>query len=265
MKYHFWLRVRDICRDDDPSTGAGGGGGEGDDDSGGGDPKPRTFSQDEVNALLAKERRAAQAKVQEQLTALEAIKQDGLTPEAKAALEQQIETLRAQSQTEAELAKQNLAKAQRDWKKREAELTADRDRATAAYEKLQVDTLLSTAMGLHGVSPAAAPILSAFISQRLQKVPVMDEAGKATGEYRHMVNLDVPDGDDGKVKTIQLPPDKAIAQLRENEAFSGLFVSAAKPGMGGQNVQLPGNADISQMSQEQYMEWRRQQLAKTRR
>lgn len=265
MKYHFWLRLRDICREGD-GEGVADSGNDGTDDAAGtgggtGGPPAKTFTQDEVNALLAKERRAAQTKIQDQLKALEAIKQDGLTPEAKIALEQQIETLRTQSQTEAELAKQSLAKAQRDWKKREAELTAELDRAVQLHEKLQVDTVLSSAMGLHGVSPAAAPILSAFISQRLQKVPVMDEAGKATGQFRHMVNLEVPDGDDGKLKVLQLPPDKAVAHLRENETFAGLFISNAKPGIGGQNTPFSGTADVAQMTQEQYMQWRKQNLA----
>lgn len=265
MKYHFWLKLRDICRDEpDPN------------DPGDPDPKDpkdpdpkdpgdpgKTFTQEEVNKLLAKERRDAQvktqAKVASQLAALEAIKRDGLTPEAKLALEQQIETLRAQTQTEAELAKQSLAKAQAKWKQEEAKLTQERDAAAAALKKLKIDTALSTAMGVHGVKPEATPVISAYIQQRLQEVPEMNDAGKPTGQARLMVNLDVPDGDDGKVKTIQLTPDKAVKHLREQETFAALFSSQARSGMGGQGTTVFGSLDPTAMTQEQYMQWRKTQ------
>ena len=256
MKYHLWLRTREICRDDGGDGGGDGGGDDGGGDGGGGDG--RTFSQEEVNALLAKERRQGQAKVQEQIRALEAIKQEGLTPEDRATLEQQIETLKGQSQTELELAKQSAAKATKKWEAERQQLVTERDAAQKKLERLQVDTVLSTAMGMHGVTPDATPIIRAYIMERLERVPVMGDDNKPTGDLTHVIKLDVPDEDDAsKTKTLRLTPDKAIAHLKDQDAFAALFTSKARPGAGGSNAPHSGPRDITQMSQKEYMEYRK--------
>jgi len=262
MKYqYYWLSLRSICREGD---------GEGGDD---GDAAAKaaaaaaaatkTFTQEEVNKLLANEKRAAQKKIQEQLATLENIQRDGLTPEGKQALEQQIETLRAQSQTEVELAKQKAAKQQKEWEKERQKLTEERDAARREHEQLEVDTILTTAMSMHGVRPQAMGIIKPYMVQRMRQVPIMDEEGKATGKTRRVIQIEVPDDEDSsKTKSLQLPPEKAVAHLREQEEFAGLFASAATSGTGSTKTTKTGEPDFRNMTQQEYMEWRKQNLKK---
>ena len=251
MKYHYWLVLRPICREgDEPPQ-----------DPPADPPQdpPKTFTQDEVNALLAKEKRAAQQKIQEQLKALEAIQRDGLTPDGKQALEQQIDTLRAQSQTESELAKHKLAKQQKAWEEEKQRLIGERDAARKEHEQLEVDTILTTAMGMHGVLPGAMGVIKPFLVQRMKSVPVMDSDGKPTGQNRRVIQIDVPDDEDpSKLKSLQLTPDKAVAHLREQSEFLGLFASQATSGTGSIKTTKTGEPDFKNMSQAEYMEWRKQ-------
>lgn len=254
MKYHYWLALRPICREEPAPT-----------DPPADPPKDqsKTFTQDEVNALLAKEKRAAQQKIQEQLKTLETIQRDGLSPESKQALEQQIEALRAQSQTEVELAKQKLTKQQKAWEEERTKLKAERDAARNRHEQLEIDTILMTAMGMHGVRPTATPIVKPYLLQRLKANPVLDSDGKPTDQVQRIIQLEVPDDEDpSKIKVLQLPPDKAVAHLRDLPDFSGLFASAATSGTGSSKTTNTGEPDFKNMTQADYMEWRKQQKSR---
>jgi hypothetical protein len=260
MQKSWWSRVRIICRDGDGSgagAGDGTGTGAGDDTgtgTGAGDGViKKTFTQDDVNKMLAAEKRTWQDKVQTSVAALENIKREGLTPEQKAELQSQIDSLRAQAQTAEEIAKQKLSKAERDWAKRERELVEQRDAAVKAYSDLEIQTELSTAMALHRVKPAATSVVSSYLKANLSQAPVLDSEGKPTGRKQYMVAMTAYDAESKTTKALSLPVVDAVNQLREREEFANLFESAAKAGMGQGASGRTGTNDIAKMSQEEYM------------
>jgi hypothetical protein len=217
----------------------------------------KAFSQEDVNTLLAKERRGWQEKLTQQIGALEAIKKDGLTPEAKAELEKQIETLRNQTATTEELARQALGKREKAWNTEREKLIAERDAYAKDLDGLQIQTALDTAMGLHRVKAGATAVIAAYLRSGLQKVPVLDEAGKPTGRQSYVVQVPSYDAETKQTKVLQLTPPEAVAQMREQEEFAALFETAAKAGMGQSGGAGGSSIDVKNLTQEQYMELRK--------
>lgn len=275
MNKQKWFTLRQLCRDGagdgagsggaggagaGAGTGAGtGGGGEGGDTGTGAGAGNRTFTQDELNAVIAREKRVLQER---HLQQLEAIKRDGLTPDDRATLEKQIADLRAQTQTTSELAKRTLAEREAAWAAEKQALAAERDMAKRLLDDLTVQNHLDTAMGVNGVKPAAVAVVGAFLRQNLVRVPVTGADGKPTDKVEYMIDLSVPDGEGDKKKQLRLTPVDAVAQLRKTEDFGPLFVAGAKSGTG--SVGAPGasgSIDLKNMPQAEYMRLRKENPA----
>lgn len=215
------------------------------------DKGERLFKQEEVNAMIAKERKAdreAKQKLTEQLEAIQASK--SLTEQEKDALAQQIEDLKTQYMSKEEIAI-------REKKKLEEKLGKERDdaiNASKSWQKRYADSTIQRAlMDAAVANEAFAPTqMVAILSQSSKLVEKMDEEGKPTGEYETIVKFEDVDKD-GKKKIVELPANEVVKRMKElPELYGNLFKNNVIPGMGGNNGKGGKPVNIKTMKPEEY-------------
>lgn len=209
-----------------------------------------------VNSLLAEDKRKAQVKNDQLITQLETEKNRGSTTASeKQALEERIETLRAEFATKDELKAQENSKRVKELetklKREEAEHVTWRKRWED--DKRKVD-LTHAAAGEKAYNTATVVTVLNPMT-RLQEV--VDDAGKPTGEYETRVKIPTRDKDDKPI-VLDLDPVAAVKHMKEMPDFSNLFLDPAKGGLGlGNNNRGPGKLDKSQLATADYVAERR--------
>jgi len=215
------------------------------------------FTQDQVNAMIAKEKGRWQQQNAATIKQLETLQQNAnLTQQQKDELEIQLTELKNQSLTKEELASQEREKLTKKLKDTETSLTKDRDGWRGRFETAQISRDIVDAASA-GKAIRSTQVLT-LIRGQSRLVEKLDEQGKGTGEYETKVKLETK-GSDGKPVTLDLSPKDAITKMREDvENFGNLFESDAVGGVGRTNV--PGRSsnpnDLSKLSMEEYMKQR---------
>jgi hypothetical protein len=181
---------------------------------------PKTFTQEEVNALLAKERRKNEAAAQEQLQALERERQRAdLTQREKERLDAEIAAREAQLGEE-EKAKRGLDKQRRDAEEKAQAAMRERDEFRGRYQ----DSIVTQAI------LAAAEKQKAYRSQQVvalvKPMVSVDESGKAVVR---VPKTDPVDG--GTLYEIQSVEDY-VAKMAEDGDYANLFLDPSAGGTG---------------------------------
>jgi chromosome segregation ATPase len=213
------------------------------------DPNKKTFTQDEVNAIMAKESRKvkdAQTKLMSQLE--EAKKASKIGSEERASLEKQIEELQKQTMTAEERAKQNANKLQKQHK----EEIDQRDAEIEKWKNLYTTSTVSNAL-LKAASQNKAKLPSQILQMfrhDVKLVAKLDENGKTTDEFE--ARLDFVDlNDDGKEVTMNLTVDEAVKRMTELPHYGNLFEGTKTGGLGSSNAQGgTGKIDIAKIAKE---------------
>jgi hypothetical protein len=227
----------------------------------------RRFSQEEVNSIMATEKRKAQAKidaVEKTLTDTLA-KSKGLNASDREALSAEVERLAAEKRSAEEQAaherKQLEARYQKDLE--------NEKKAKAEWESRYKEGTIENALQAAAVkSDAFSPDQVVTILRPLCKVvDVVDEkTGKPTG--KHKVEIAFPDVDEDGNKVIRnLAPEQTTKRMKElTSLFGNLWKSGVVSGIGsGSGGGTPGRggplgaadvADVAKRSQSQYMEMR---------
>jgi len=246
----MWKSFKPVY-DDPPAEGAEG---QKKDDPPG---KVKTFTQDEVNSLIAKERSKDKDRVNKLMTQLEEVKSSvSLTQQEKEGIEQQLETLRSELLTKEELSA-------RERKKIEAQLSSERDAAIKAgkawqsrYETATINrSLLDAAVAAEAFAPQQ---IMAILSPTSKVVEQLGSDGKPTGEFSVAVQFEDADKD-GKPISLQLTPAEVVKRMKElPERFGNLFKSGVVAGIGAGNTGgASGKMDYSKMSPEHWKEHRK--------
>lgn len=225
---------------------------------------PKTFTQEEVNAFLADDRRKTENKNKELIAQLEALKQsEGMSKKQQEELQAQIDSMQQQYMSKEELAKQEREK---EMKKFEAESKKNAEEASKwkqDYTKLRIDNAIITAATEHGAYSTQQMIT--FLTPITELTTEVGEDGKPTGKFIPMVNLDDKDKD-GKDIVLKLSVSDAVKRMKElPERFGNLFKGEGAGGIGITN--RPGNANGSgadggfrpNMTPAEYRAWRKNQ------
>lgn len=188
------------------------------------DPKPedKKFSQDDLNRILAEERRKHQDKLKK---LEETASKYELTEKEKKELASQFEEFKKQFMTKEELAKQEAEKQATAHKTQVDELTADRNNWQSLFTSRVAKADIATAAVKHKAFSASQ--LELMLAPRVKVVPVMNKEGKPTGDYQAVYPMAGKDGD-----MIDVPVIEAVGKLRENEEFANLFLADGTPGTG---------------------------------
>lgn len=212
MKIETW-NLLPICGDNDGGTGGDNGGGTGGDNGGGNPPAPKTFTQDDVNAILAKERRETQKKIDE-------LRKVAMSNDS-AQLKQQLDEVQKSYRTKEEQhAYEKKLLEEQSQQKLEA-LTNENKTLKERYQSTVVDYTLTEAISS---ADAFNPVILRDFLKNKTEVKQTEN-----GNLDLVVKLAVPT-DKGEV-TLELKPKEAIKKMQEmNQVYGMFFKSNIKTG-----------------------------------
>lgn len=259
----FVFTFRNCFEGDDGKGGTGDGkGGAGDGKGGAGDGKggagePKTFTQEQLNAALAEDRRKHVAKNQELIGQLEALKSaKGLSDQQITDLNNRIEELQTQHMSKEDIAKRETEKLT----KQHNEKLSTAEATSKAWEKRYSDSVIATAITTASVRYNAInpeQIIS-LVQPKTKIVETKDELGQLTGNYEARVAWKTVDKE-GKTITLDLSVDEAVKRMVEDtDNYGNLFKSGENSGTGGSNNGRGSSSGVvdetalTNMSMEQY-------------
>lgn len=233
--------------------GQGGGGSEGEGASQ--EPKTITLTQEELNKMMADNRRKTTQENKELKDMLNQLQnQSQMTEQEKEELSQRLEELEKKNLTQEELTKRELAKAQ---KEHATQLKTAQDSSEfwkANYTQATIARSLQDAAIEHkAVSPEQIVILLAG-STRLKETE--------DNNFAPVVDFNDVD-DDGKAITLEMSPTDAVKRMVElPDKYGNLFQGNSSSGIGGDSGTGGRSPKVDLKDPEQYMKWRKENPGK---
>jgi hypothetical protein len=220
--------------------------------------KGKTFTQEQVNTMLAEDRRKSQTKlVQMEATLTELSSNETLSKEQRTALETQLADVQTQLRTkeqQAALDKKKLEEsAATDKQKAAIETEVWRNRYTG--EKITRE-IRDAAMANKAFNPTQ---IDALLKPTAKLVDVLGDDQKPTGEM--VVKILFNDVDDkGSPVNVELLPAEAVKRMTElPEKYGNLFEGTLKGGTGSHGSDGKGKGlDISKLPPGEYQRLRRE-------
>lgn len=234
----------------------GDGDGDGGGDSGKQQQQATTFTQEQVNGIVAAERKkiegASKLANSETLNQLKMLQTKAtLSDEERTGLEGQITELNKKVFTSEELGAQERKKTATKFEEEKVVLTADRDAWQGRFTEATISrSITDAAVKNEAYNPTQ---IVAIIRPQTRLAEVKDEDGKVTG-YAPVVTAMVTDEKTKETKELELTVDQALAQMKENKEFFNLFKGKSLDGMGAGNGGAGGGStkSVSEMSMEEY-------------
>lgn len=197
-------------------------------------PPTKTFTQEELNAILAKEKRSFQEERQKLMSELTTFKDKStMTDQEKQELEARIEELQKATMTKEEIAKREQEKMKQAHENNLKALSDEANTWKNRYTKSTIErNILDAAIANDAFAPSQ---LVELIGNKSKLVPVLDEQGKPTGEFITKVSFEDVDKDQKPV-TLEMTVPETIKRMKElPNRFGNLFKSGVVPGAGGSN------------------------------
>lgn len=223
----------------------------------GGDPKNKSFTQAEVNEMLAKERKRSEERTKKTVEQLEHLKNSkNLSDSEKTTLQAKIDELQTSLMTKEELAKKNEEKLKNMHNKEIEKLTKEKE---IWQERFTNSTILRSISDAAHENEAFNPHqVIALLRPMTTLKEKTDADGNPIGIFEPRVKY--PDLDkEGKEVTLDLSVPEAVKRMKDTtDKYGNLFKSTAAGGLGmGQGVQgKTGPVDLKSMTPEQYKEYR---------
>lgn len=205
-----------------------------------GEGEEKTFTQAQVDSMNAETRRKTEEKYAEQVKTLQREKAEalqkiaqsnGVSPEEKKRLEDEIEALKGQFQTVQERQKADKEKLLEDHKKTVSTLEAEKKAWQDRFTEQRIDAELSNVASLKELQVKSPAILRQILKPQTVLRPKTNDAGEQTGEFEAVVTVQVMK--DGKLVPFTGDPLSAVQKMREDAIQYGpLFDSSQKGGTG---------------------------------
>lgn len=215
--------------------------------------------QDELNTMMADNRRTLTKQNQELITQLETLKKNTrLTQEERDELQSRITQLEEQYLSKEELIKRETNKKEKEYNQEIENLSGDRDSWKNMYTTETIDRALQDA-AISGEALHPTQIVDLFRG-KTQLTEVLDENGQPTGGLAPIIKFnDV--NEDGKPVVLDLSPTDLIKRIKElPDKYGNLFKGQNNSGLGesgsaGGNTQ-PALNDILK-DPVKYAKWRK--------
>lgn len=213
------------------------------------DSKPeKTFTQEEVNAFLAKDKKTFQFKIKSQLDEINALKEkQSLTSQERKELEAKIEQLEKDLMTKEQLEKEKLEKVKNE---REEELQTA-NKAKEIWKNQYIEEKVR-----REISDAAIEN-DAYHPEQI--VAILQSRTEIIGDLEKDKKLDIKiklteKDEENKDVELILSPSDAVKRMSETDKYLNLFKGKGVGGVGGTNETGadPGEIDWSKMSVEKY-------------
>lgn len=201
-----------------------------------------TFTQDDVNRMLAEDKRKHQEANRKTMDEVDALK----TKVSMSTKERQDLNARLEEQKRAFLTKEELATREAERQKSEAEnalktLTDDRDQWKNRYEE---ETIVRSITDEAVRNDAFVPEqLVAILQPRTQLAEVLNDDGHPSGMLEPKVKFADTDSEGNPVELV-LPVGKAVTRMKELEKFQNLFRGQGTGGLGSSNNSAVGAGEI---------------------
>jgi len=269
MLKRYWAGVRFACYEGEGGDGAGDAGGAGAAAHGGaagggndGGGAAKTFTQDELNKVLAEDRRKHQTKLQEVETKLKAaLDSNTLTEKDRKALQENLETVQGQLRSKEE----QLALEKKQLQEQYAVQLKEAHEKAAFFETLYRDSTVERALTDAAVkNEAFSPSQLVTQLRPLTKlVPEMDpKTAKPTGKFRPMVEMQTVNQTTGEMETKAYTPEDAVKKMKDDPTNRGnMFRSGVVSGIGSSSApgglkSGNGQIDLRKITPQQYLEIR---------
>jgi len=193
----------------------------------------KTFSQEEVNSILAKEKRIQQSQTQKAIDELQALKKKAsITAEERQDLDKRIESLQNDLMTKEQLAKKQSEKDRKRHQGEIEQLSAERDSWKSRFTDSTIKRSITDAAA---ENKAFHPQhIVALLQPNTQLIEVLNSDGDPTGQYEAKVNFADTD-EKGKPVQLSLTVTEAVKKMREMEEHLNLFQGDGAGGLGSQN------------------------------
>lgn len=215
---------------------------------GGEEPKSKTFSQEEVNKILAQEKRKHQGVTQKALQEVEALrKKSSLTEKERHELDERVETLRTSLLTEQEKAKRNAEKLRQQHRERVTGLEAERDTWQKRYTDSTIQRSITDAAATNNAFNPRQIV--AILGRDTRLAEELDTEGNPTGKLVPKVTFH-DKNKEGKPVVLELSPDEAIKRMREIPEFLNLFKVEGTGGAGLRSQPSGKKIDIRELAKD---------------
>jgi len=220
------------------------------------------FTQDDVNRMLADDRRKHQAQVQRVEKLLEeASASKNLTMQEREQFAQQLEDLRKESRTK----EQQLAHEKKQLEEQLTGKITTAERAAKDWEQRFRDGTVERALMDAAVGGDAynVSVLMNQLRPMTRLTEITDEKAKGTGKFKVVVDFPDTDPNTGEPTVTLHTPESAVKRMRELPAiYGGLFKAVVVSGIGssaatgGLASGGGGKVDPRKLTPAQYMEIR---------
>ena len=185
--------------------------------------KDPTFTQEEVNTFLAKEKRKTQETQKQLAVQLQEHKKNAqLSGEEKDDLTKQIEDLQKQYMTVEERNRQTSEKASKKHQQLLKDATKERDSWQHRYTRSTIEAAITKAAAAN--KAIEADQILAILRPATKLAEKLDEQGKPTGVFESRVDFQDMDKDEKPI-TLDLSVDEAV--IKPVSSISGLVPSLA--------------------------------------
>lgn len=189
------------------------------------------FSQEQVNTIVAEEKRKTQERHKKLISELEETKKSAtLTAEERGQLEQRIEDLQNANMTAEEKQKRVVDKAKKDHDSQVETLTEDCKIWRTKHAQLLIDTEITRAAALE--KALFTEQIAALLIPKTKLIESLDGEGKPSGIFEPKVAF--PDTDkDEKLIVLELTVSEAVKRMKELPQYANLFEGDKRTGLGG--------------------------------
>ena len=198
--------------------------------------KDKKFNQEEVNGIIAKEKRKFEEKHNELMGQVEELKQlANLKDEDRKRFEEKVQELQSSKLTTEQQYQKELKTLQKEFETTKQQLTESQQFWQNQFqtERKRNDILSAATSSEHkAFNPNQ---IYDLLSPKTEVKPVIDDQGNETGEFQTVTKMRTKD-ESNKDVTIDMPVKDAIKHMFDNpEEYGNLFESNLKSGLSSSN------------------------------
>jgi hypothetical protein len=193
----------------------------------------KTFTQDDVNRLLADDKRKHQEQVKKAISEVEALKSKSrLTQEEREDLDKRIAQMQNELLTKEELAKKERERLLKKHDDVVSSLAKERDNWKDRYVNSAIKRSITDAAATNDAYNPQQIV--ALLQSDTRLVEKLDDSGKPTGEFVPKIRFSDTDKE-GKPVALDLDPTEAVKRMKELEHYQNLFKGTGVGGIGANN------------------------------
>lgn len=213
---------------------------------------PATFTQADVDKMMATEKREWQTKVAANVSEIDALRtRDDLTKKDREELDTRVHQLESDLLSKEELASRDKKKIENEHQEVVGNMKVALESITGKYTRSMIARSISDAATAHnGENPAHfQAILGPLASVG---APTNEKGEELEGKEDIVVISFLDKNEEGKEVTLRLSPNDAVKRMAEQDEHLTLFRSKGKGGVGGTNLNTPsgGELDAARLARE---------------